>query len=232
MIDLYEWNIQKKMDGSVRESGTSIVRRICTNISRITFINFLKNIYFYVPIFFSDSLNQRKSFENHFTFFNSIVSLQFDENNSKSSNAKQSQIRAKIISKSKHIKKNTFESSPNIILLRQTSPNTNCDSFPPSTRQRGRDRPIHTTISRHIVSRKKKIKKGKSRARRNTILLQNLPTTDIFISAEEAARAAQFPRFLKRIFKVSSSPVDACLGNRLHRPCVTLRWNRWNKERY
>lgn len=211
------------MDGSVRESGTSIVRRICTNISRITFINFLKNIYFYVPIFFSDSLNQRKSFENHFTFFNSIVSLQFDENNSKSSNAKQSQIRAKIISKSKHIKKNTFESSPNIILLRQTSPNTNCDSFPPSARQRGRDRPIHTTISRHIVSRKKKIKKGKSRARRNTILLQNLPTTDIFISAEEAARAAQFPRFLKRIFKVSSSPVDACLGNRLHRPCVTLR---------
>lgn len=232
MIDLYEWNIQKKMDGSVRESGTSIVRRICTNISRITFINFLKNIYFYVPIFFSDSLNQRKSFENHFTFFNSIVSLQFDENNSKSSNAKQSQIRAKIISKSKHIKKNTFESSPNIILLRQTSPNTNCDSFPSSARQRGRDRPIHTTISRHIVSRKKKIKKGKSRARRNTILLQNLPTTDIFISAEEAARAAQFPRFLKRIFKVSSSPVDACLGNRLHRPCVTLRWNRWNKERY
>lgn len=105
MIDLYEWNIQEKMDGSVRESGTSIVRRICTNISRITFINFLKNIYFYVPIFFSDSLNQRKSFENHFTFFNSIVSLQFDENNSKSSNAKQSQIRAKIISKSKHIKK-------------------------------------------------------------------------------------------------------------------------------
>lgn len=210
------------MDGSVRESGTSIVRRICTNISRITFINFLKNIYFYVPIFFFRFFKS-KSFENHFTFFNSIVSLQFDENNSKSSNAKQSQIRAKIISKSKHIKKNTFESSPNIILLRQTSPNTNCDSFPPSARQRGRDRPIHTTISRHIVSRKKKIKKGKSRARRNMILLQNLPTTDIFISAEEAARAAQFPRFLKRIFKVSSSPVDACLGNRLHRPCVTLR---------
>lgn len=43
----------------------------------------------------------------HFSI--SIVSLQFDENNSKSSNAKQSQIRAKIISKSKHIKKNTFE---------------------------------------------------------------------------------------------------------------------------
>lgn len=231
MIDLYEWNIQKKMDGSVRESGTSIVRRICTNISRITFINFLKNIYFYVPIFFSDSLNQRKSFENHFTFFNSIVSLQFDENISKSSNA--NQIRAKIIKIQTYKKKpSNGTSSPNIILLRQTSPNTNCDSFPPSARQRGRDRPIHTTISRHIVSRKKKIKKGKSRARRNTILLQNLPTTDIFISAEEAARAAQFPRFLKRIFKVSSSPVDACLGNRLHRPCVTLRWNRWNKERY
>lgn len=231
MIDLYEWNIQEKMDGSVRESGTSIVRRICTNISRITFINFLKNIYFYVPIFFSDSLNQRKSFENHFTFFNSIVSLQFDENNSKSSNA--NQIRAKIIKIQIYKKKaSNGTSSPNIILLRQTSPNTNCDSFPPSARQRGRDRPIHTTISRHIVSRKKKIKKGKSRARRNTILLQNLPTTDIFISAEEAARAAQFPRFLKRIFKVSSSPVDACLGNRLHRPCVTLRWNRWNKERY
>lgn len=212
------------MDGSVRESGTSIVRRICTNISRITFINFLKNIYFYVPIFFSDSLNQRKSFENHFTFFNSIVSLQFDENNSKSSNAKQSQIRAKIIKIQTYKKKpSNGTSSPNIILLRQTSPNTNCDSFPPSARQRGRDRLIHTTISRHIVSRKKKIKKGKSRARRNTILLQNLPTTDIFISAEEAARAAQFPRFLKRIFKVSSSPVDACLGNRLHRPCVTLR---------
>lgn len=196
------------------------------------FYKFFKKYLFLRTYFFSDSLNQRKSFENHFTFFNSIVSLQFDENNSKSSNAKQSQIRAKIISKSKHIKKNTFESSPNIILLRQTSPNTNCDSFPPSARQRGRDRLIHTTISRHIVSRKKKIKKGKSRARRNTILLQNLPTTDIFISAEEAARAAQFPRFLKRIFKVSSSPVDACLGNRLHRPCVTLRWNRWNKERY
>lgn len=108
-------------------------------------------------------------------------------------------------------------SSPNIILLRQTSPNTNCDLFLPSAR------PIHTTISRHIVCRKIKKKKGKSRARRNTILLQNLPTTDIFIRAEEAARAVQFPRFLKRIFKVSSSPVDACLGNRLHRPRVALR---------
>lgn len=41
----------------------------------------------------------------HFSIQFSSVSLQFDENNSKSSNAKQSQIRAKIISKSKHIKK-------------------------------------------------------------------------------------------------------------------------------
>ena len=78
-------------------------------------------------------------------------------------------------------------------------------------------------ISRRIVCKRKKKKKRKiSSERRNTILLQNLPTTDIFISAEEAARAVQFPRFLKRIFKVSSSPVDACLGNRLHRPRVTF----------
>lgn len=69
------------------------------------FYKFFKKYLFLRTYFFSDSLNQRKSFENHFTFFNSIVSLQFDENNSKSSNAKQSQIRAKIISKSKHIKK-------------------------------------------------------------------------------------------------------------------------------
>lgn len=69
------------------------------------FYKFFKKYLFLRTYFFSDSLNQRKSFENHFIFFNSIVSLQFDENNSKSSNAKQSQIRAKIISKSKHIKK-------------------------------------------------------------------------------------------------------------------------------
>lgn len=111
-------------------------------------------------------------------------------------------------------------SSPNIILLRQTSPNTNCDLFLPSARQR--QTYTHNDIQTYRVQKDKK-KKGKSRARRNTILLQNLPTTDIFIRAEEAARAVQFPRFLKRIFKVSSSPVDACLGNRLHRPRVALR---------
>lgn len=55
-------------------------------------------------------------------------------------------------------------SSPNIVLPRQTSPNT-IRFLPP------RDRPIHTTISRDIVYKKEK-RKGKSRARRNTILLQ------------------------------------------------------------
>lgn len=80
-------------------------------------------------------------------------------------------------------------SSPNIVLPRQTFPNT-IRFLPP------RDRPIHTTISRDIVYKKEKEKENLEREGTRSCY-RNLPTTDIFIRAEEAARAVQFPRLLE-----------------------------------
>lgn len=105
-----------------------------------------------------------KSFENHFTIFNSIVSSRFDETNSK---IFKWECKIKSNTWKNYFKIQTYIKKRNL----RTKPHPQTSSFSVKHLQtriaiyfsppRDRDRPIHTTKSRHIVCRKIKKKKRK-----------------------------------------------------------------------
>lgn len=194
-----------------------------SSISRITSVNFLKNIYSYVHIF-QIRLFEPKSWKSFYIFqFNNFFEIQWKI-------TQNLQMQNKI--------KNYFQVQ-NIIKKKnlRTKHHPQTSSFPVKHFQTRfvsflRETDLYTQRYPEISCIKKKKKRKISSEKEHDPVTETFPRPT-FSSARRKLRAlSSFLDSSKWIFKVSSSPVDACFGNRLRYGHALRRWNRWNKERY
>lgn len=161
------------MDGSIRESGTSIVRRICTSISRITSINFLKKYLFLHTYFlFLRSFKSKKI----------IFSIrQFLRNSMKITQNLRMQNKIKW--------KNYFKIQTSSFSVKHLQTRNIAIRFLPPRDGEDETDLYAQRISRRIVCKRKKKKKGKSRAREGTRSCYRTFPRPTFSSARRKPRA-------------------------------------------